>query len=573
MRALLLLLCLAASNAWAACGATCWVDMTGAGTGSANGTSAANQCAGPADADCTPVSGTTSTVYYCGQRTSALTLTVGGTTGVPLTYNFKSGDAACSDASIVIASGSALTLNSTITNSGTRATTLYYPTLKSSSGAALFISGADDLLIDHLASVSNGTTTGTVTCSVTTLSTNIYFDSPTITDSAADGIRCLPTAASQVWSDWTINGGTFSTIVGHAIRLSVETTGWTTSYWQNVTITNNTFNRVGYATGVQASGAASFVGNSDRTAPVSSDTCASHNNRGGALTITGNTITDGGGAGLSGSNGINVTGFTPVTIANNSINAQWVSGGGISTIMTTYAKIYANTVKNISSANDIDGDGIYLDRYTANSYAYYNYVDTCANSVDTQSMGAGIAFYRATNNKATGNIVRNCRYGMWWGGNVLANNLWTGNTTIDCVSSASFPGAGVMETQGEAVSSPAAGVRVYNNSVVNCPRGITGADDITAYGYNNNYLVTTPHTGQTTGISTDTSANPQMVGGLSPTTAAGFHLLAVSTLRRTGKDLNIGNYQDCGNRAFLHPPSIGACEATSGDQAPARTMR
>jgi hypothetical protein len=37
--------------------------------------------------------------------------------------------------------------------------------------------------------------------------------------------------------------------------------------------------------------------------------------------------------------------------------------------------------------------------------------------------------------------------------------------------------------------------------------------------------------------------------------------------------LNIGNVQDAGNRAFLHPPSIGAWEAASGDAAAVRTAR
>jgi hypothetical protein len=69
------------------------------------------------------------------------------------------------------------------------------------------------------------------------------------------------------------------------------------------------------------------------------------------------------------------------------------------------------------------------------------------------------------------------------------------------------------------------------------------------------------------------NVDPAWTGGTSPTTAAGFRLTSGSALRRAGKDLNIGNIQDAGNRAFLHPPSIGACEATSGDAAAARTAR
>ncbi len=61
------------------------------------------------------------------------------------------------------------------------------------------------------------------------------------------------------------------------------------------------------------------------------------------------------------------------------------------------------------------------------------------------------------------------------------------------------------------------------------------------------------------------------VGGTAPTTAEGFRLTSGSALRRVGKDLNIGNVQDYGNRAFMHPPSIGAWEAGDEDAAAART--
>ena len=62
-----------------------------------------------------------------------------------------------------------------------------------------------------------------------------------------------------------------------------------------------------------------------------------------------------------------------------------------------------------------------------------------------------------------------------------------------------------------------------------------------------------------------TQGDPRWLGGLSPTTKSGFRLDANSVMRRTGLDLSLGNIQDQGNRAFAHPPSIGAWEAASGD--------
>lgn len=69
----------------------------------------------------------------------------------------------------------------------------------------------------------------------------------------------------------------------------------------------------------------------------------------------------------------------------------------------------------------------------------------------------------------------------------------------------------------------------------------------------------------------DLRSDPLWVGGTSPSTAEGFRLTSASPLRRAGTDLNIGNVQDNGTRAFSHPPSIGAWEVTSGDSASSRT--
>lgn len=58
---------------------------------------------------------------------------------------------------------------------------------------------------------------------------------------------------------------------------------------------------------------------------------------------------------------------------------------------------------------------------------------------------------------------------------------------------------------------------------------------------------------------------PKFIGSSSPPTKEGFKPAADSPLRRAGKELNVGNVQDAGNRAFARPPSIGAWEVGSGD--------
>lgn len=557
MRALAFLLGLLSAQAWAACGSECWVDMTGTGTGSTTGLSATDQCAGPSDTDCTPVAGTTSTIYYCGARTTALTLTVGGTTAVPLTYNFKSGNASCSDASIVIASGAALTLSSTITNSGARATTLYYPTLRSSSGAALFISGADDVLIDHASITNNGSTSGAVTCSASTLSTNINFQYPTITGSAANGIHCLPTGASLAWNDWTIAYGTITDNIGYGIRLTQESTGFTTSSFNRIKVLHNTILRNGTTAGTPAGGV--FIRNCDSS--LTSDTCATNGNRGVDIEVAYNTVEDNGyrtGVDPNGSAGLNINGFKNARIHHNTLRRNTVSGGSISSLKNVESWIHDNDIRTTYSANGIDGAGIYVDRYTDSTLVFGNYIEDCALADDVHSEGSGVALFRATNNKVFGNIIRDCRMGLFWGGTITAANYFANNDIAACPNNTSFNGAGIFETAGEAVSSPAAAVLAYNNSVTGCYYGITGSDDLTSYGYNNySSTVTAARNGQTTGAGTDTASDPSYSGGDSPDSAAGFCLSPDSPLLSAGTYLGAWatgyNGEDLGK-----PPAIGA---------------
>lgn len=83
--ALLALLSLAPGSAWAACGAECWVDLSGTGSGAATGTGPTNQCAGIADTDCAPAAG--STVRICNGLSGQLTPpAVDGTVNNWITY-------------------------------------------------------------------------------------------------------------------------------------------------------------------------------------------------------------------------------------------------------------------------------------------------------------------------------------------------------------------------------------------------------------------------------------------------------------------------------------------------------
>ncbi len=200
----------------------------------------------------------------------------------------------------------------------------------------------------------------------------------------------------------------------------------------------------------------------------------------------------------------------------------------------------------------------------------------------------GMGFY----SEAAGQFLRNYTYGASRGmhfytsyGVVYAYGNISLNNTYQCFGA----GFGSLNTD----------VRLYNNSGYNCGtygiafdtnstlsiarnNAISGATECywefnssSTEEYNDLHNCTTVstngagHSAGSAGTGTITTDPGWVV--TAPTTAAGFRLSAGSANRRVGKDLNIGNVQDHGNRAFLHPPSIGAWEAGDEDAATART--
>lgn len=146
-------------------------------------------------------------------------------------------------------------------------------------------------------------------------------------------------------------------------------------------------------------------------------------------------------------------------------------------------------------------------------------------------------------------------------------NIHCGTSTPSCiVQNNTINGAGASSAALE-MQAPGAGALAVNNAIVGT-RGINrGASGVET---NNTIIATTPcYVSGSPGScdASDDTDNLTMgwVGGASPPSAAGYKLAAASPLRRACKDLNLGNIQDNGNRAFSHPSSCGAWEATSGD--------
>lgn len=123
---------------------------------------------------------------------------------------------------------------------------------------------------------------------------------------------------------------------------------------------------------------------------------------------------------------------------------------------------------------------------------------------------------------------------------------------------------------------PTNAMTIQNNiAYMNAGFGINRAHSSQVESYNASFGNTAGNfalTGSSTSAGTGSiTTDPQLSGGITPSTPAGFKLLPSSPARRAGLDLNIGNIQDHGNRAFAHPPSIGAWEVTSGSEASSRT--
>lgn len=165
--------------------------------------------------------------------------------------------------------------------------------------------------------------------------------------------------------------------------------------------------------------------------------------------------------------------------------------------------------------------------------------------------------------------------------NIVVN---AGTGCIDVSKTSAGPTADIYNnilvncgTYGIDATDATATIKAHNNSITGtATNGIYRGASGTVDSHNNVFGPTTAYSDNgVAGVAGtgDTAVDPGFVGGTMPTSAAGFRLTSGSALRRVGKDLNLGNYQDAGNRAFLHPPSIGAWEATSGDSAAPRTAR
>lgn len=144
----------------------------------------------------------------------------------------------------------------------------------------------------------------------------------------------------------------------------------------------------------------------------------------------------------------------------------------------------------------------------------------------------GVAVNGATNNSAT-TFANNACY-------VVSGTSWK-HVIVDASQTATFTTNDYYSVP--TLSSPWS----YQGSAQTTLSGWQGAQESTALGVD------------------------PLFSGVTPRAVADVQLTQSSPLRRAGKDLNVGAVQDCLNRAFSRPPSIGGCEVSAAAARTART--
>lgn len=270
--------------------------------------------------------------------------------------------------------------------------------------------------------------------------------------------------------------------------------------------------------------------------------------------IENNTLTNVGTSGAgSNTDGIAVDDGSPNTIVrfNNIVGVRGTDSAGIdvqdnTTVGAGTDLVYGNFIK------DSDGYGISAVN-GAGGQEIWNYGNIVINATSASFIAKGAAPLYFWNNDSQS------------GSNTLAYHFRCGNST---------EGTSTFTFTNNVFSGTASRTGYVNGIGATCvdndnryPVGGTFASAA------DNDLSLSEWTAAVAATNSAEIADPGFIGGTSPTSAAGFKLKAGSALRRAGTDLNIGNLQDAGNRAFHHRPSSGAWEAASGDTAETRPLR
>lgn len=231
------------------------------------------------------------------------------------------------------------------------------------------------------------------------------------------GIALLVNGATLTYEDITIKNSNIYNQADSGVRFTTETGGLDSRINNFILDNNHIFDNGGQGFRIATTNEADI--NSDTTIWST------------GLVVINNTVNGNGTYGGSAS-GILYAGSDGGIIYNNTSYDNWVNGALIGGTRNKNITVERNICYGSKSANDIDGAGIFLDRFTHDSRVIGNTVYNCPGVSGVENSGQGIAVFRADGNLIAGNDIYNCKHGATFGGTETDTNIFTLNTVDGC---------------------------------------------------------------------------------------------------------------------------------------------
>lgn len=528
------LLCLlAAPQSW---GATKWVDITGTGTGAANGADVDNLCAGTADADCAVSAGDTQ--VWCGTSGALASITVptAGASNNHITYDLRcsggtpadwtsSGGAA--NAGILLNKDWTILRGGRVTNPGGRALQLNCSNCRVVEGA--FFGSQDNIFITTPQSKSNiyigyvrsyGATRYGLTANTNSTSANSIVDVTLEYNDISDNtntnayFKCDIAASNCNFKRWTVQFNSFNrsaTNVGFVLQDC-------------------------YKVGAVDCGDIQTNTGADFEDMIICDNEANDNAVGGFA----------------------IYGVVPSTgtwgknkICRNTADRNAGVIGGFDWFNSTYFEVFDNSASDNSTAT-IDGNAFLNDYGNNHIRIYRNKCFRNAGLSGVKNSGACLMILRGENVEAWDMIGSGNRLALYFSGGSFTESgidikhfTVVGNTEVGAYFDAS-QAANSTTIQNSALAGDGTGIHVEAAGGINVEDYNVIAFD-TRSAFNGVGWVDGEHT---------TTRAPRLVGGEAPTTVAGFAPSATSPMPGAGADL--GDLSDFHGDPFHAVRDIGA---------------
>lgn len=238
------------------------------------------------------------------------------------------------------------------------------------------------------------------------------------------------------------------------------------------------------------------------------------------------------------------SGFGTNDITDNVMNNLTGQTGGINVGYGAY-QIKRNKISNLYT-HTIDACGILLDDGIKRTVVSQNYIYNAPGIPAVQNTGAGIMFLDTESTLVYGNIIENCKFGIYLGSVLAGSFTWIyNNTFLNCIQAGILIGSGSDRTSTQVYNNVFTGTNTGTNYSVQ----LTGGNAWTNEDYNCFYNFATAPLNHTIGTNSITS-DPKLVNKVYPSYA--------SPLIAAGR--YVWHSSDYDDNLFQTIPTIGACE-------------